>query len=276
MAVENAVWVEALKRLAGEVRPVVKGRQCVVYTAVAGGYDRVASPDSQGSEAAFVCFTTGFPLPSDPWHAVMVDFQYRSDRRLAKIFKLFPHLLFPDVQYSLWIDGNVKCKISPVDLVDEYLRNTGMGLACLRHNKRGCLYDEAEECIRAGKDDESVILRQIRAYEKEGYPHGRGLIQGRVLLRDHYDPLVSRTMDVWWDEVDRGSERDQISFNYAAWKSGLEYETMPFDIDEGDDFEVLPHSFERGFVGMIRVWFGRVRRVLRSLRRSGEIDRGSS
>ena len=33
-------------------------------------------------------------------------------------------------------------------------------------------------------------------------------------------------METWWDEIEKGSRRDQISFTYALWRSGLAYHEL--------------------------------------------------
>lgn len=32
--------------------------------------------------------------------------------------------------------------------------------------------------------------------------------------------------NLWWDELTRGSKRDQLSFNYAAFRVGVPYNTL--------------------------------------------------
>ena len=46
-------------------------------------------------------------------------------------------------------------------------------------------------------------------------------------------------MEAWWDEIKYGSKRDQLSFNYAAWKTETEFNWINQDIrDDGYMLEV--------------------------------------
>ena len=33
-------------------------------------------------------------------------------------------------------------------------------------------------------------------------------------------------MEIWWEEIEKGSSRDQLSFNYALWRAGLVYHEL--------------------------------------------------
>lgn len=86
------------------------------------------------------------------------------------------------------------------------------------------MYEEAEECIRLGKDLPEVIEKQMERYRKEGYKADNGLVVTNVLVRKHTDKNVIKLMNLWWEEIERNSKRDQLSFNYACWKLGINYD----------------------------------------------------
>ena len=50
-----------------------------------------------------------------------------------------------------------------------------------------------------------------------------------VLLRRHNSPDVVQAMNAWWGELVAWSKRDQMSFNYVAWKEGLHFNYMQID-----------------------------------------------
>jgi hypothetical protein len=52
---------------------------------------------------------------------------------------------------------------------------------------------------------------------------------------------MKRFDEVWWDEISRHSRRDQLSFNYVAWKLGFEYSTLPGCVDQNEFFDRKPH-----------------------------------
>jgi hypothetical protein len=54
-----------------------------------------------------------------------------------------------------------------------------------------------------------------------------------VILRRHTD-AIRHLNEAWWNEIVRGSRRDQLSFNYVAWKLGLRYATFPLSLATGN------------------------------------------
>ena len=50
------------------------------------------------------------------------------------------------------------------------------------------------------------------------------------MLRRHNEKDVIDTMEMWWEEIKYGSRRDQLSFNYCAWKSNLNFVYLKGDI----------------------------------------------
>jgi hypothetical protein len=98
----------------------------------------------------------------------------------------------------------------------------------------GSLKEEMEQLYkmeRQGKhqEDEALMRRQAEAYFADGFPDSGGLSWNFVLLRNHREPDVVKAMEAWWKEVLKWSKRDQISFNYIAWKTGLRFGYMPLD-----------------------------------------------
>lgn len=70
-------------------------------------------------------------------------------------------------------------------------------------------------------------------YRAEGLPEDAGLIEAPVILRRHTD-AIRRLNESWWGEIVRASRRDQLSFNYVAWKLGLRYGTFPLSLASGN------------------------------------------
>ena len=80
------------------------------------------------------------------------------------------------------------------------------------------------------KDNPNLVLKQVENYQKEGYPINNGLIVSGVILRRHNELDVIESMELWWEELKYNSKRDQLSFNYAAWKTGLKFNLIDGDI----------------------------------------------
>lgn len=110
-----------------------------------------------------------------------------------------------------------------------------------KHSHRNCIYKEAEACIALGKDNKEVILKQVALYKNAGYPRDNGLIESGVILRRHNDPIVMGAMTTWWRQIISYSKRDQISFNYVAWKNKVPFTAINGNIRNNEFFNWSKH-----------------------------------
>jgi GT2 family glycosyltransferase len=193
-----------------------------VYTAVAGGY-RPLSRSLEQPGVACRLFSDG--ATADGWEPYRFDELSEDAVRTAKKPKILPHLYFEDCDWSIWIDANISLRSDPRDLVAE-VEQSGQLIGVFPHPERSCVYDEAMRCVSGAKDDVDIILQQIGRYRREGFPEHIGLAECNVLVRRHSNPGVVAAMRLWWDEIRAGSRRDQISFNYSLWRSGLSYHEL--------------------------------------------------
>ena len=138
-------------------------------------------------------------------------------RRRARYVKLHPWE-FVNSPYSVWIDTTAILHLPPVEIAKRYLDET-ISLAVMRHDERSCLYDEGAVVMQRGLDDRDTVLRQLARYESDGFPHDYGLAQTGFLVREH--EACHGFCENWWEEIAQGSCRDQLSFDYCRWKSGL-------------------------------------------------------
>jgi GT2 family glycosyltransferase len=223
----------------------VNSESIVVYTAITGGYDtlREQRPSARNS-VKFIAFTDE-PHESKTWEVREAHKEFSDPNRNAKIHKVLPHLYFPDHAYSLWIDGSVGIQFPfGVDrLAEVYLADHDM--AIFKHPDRNCLYQEANTCINRNLDDKDLIRQQIQRYTKEGYPPNAGLVEATIILRRH-TPKIIEFNEAWWNEIQNGSKRDQISFNYVARKVGIKWRYFPGDLRTPNSlFQVNSHKKKR-------------------------------
>ena len=124
---------------------------------------------------------------------------------------------FDKYDYSIWIDGNTSLKVSPEFLIKEL----GDADILVYSHWRDCIYNEAtEEGLVDGKNGElETIVDQMVQYKAEDYPEHNGLAATTYVIRRH-NKAVAAFNNLWWAEICKGSERDQLSFNYAIWKLG--------------------------------------------------------
>jgi len=213
----------------------------VVYTAITDGYDWLNPvPAIWQSEAQFVAFL-GKAQPLSGWKIRRIYRRFRDPCRNAKIHKILSHVYFPDAEYSLWVDGSIRIK-STVAL--KKIINTLLDkhdLAVFKHRFRKCCYQEAVECLYMQRDPPELIERQMQNYFEEGYPLNNGLAECTVLLRRHTQK-IAQFNEIWYQEIKSGSRRDQLSFNYAAYKAGIKYRHLPGTLSDNPHFAWLRHK----------------------------------
>ena len=203
----------------------------VIYTAIFGGYDKLPDPTFIPEGWDFICFTDS-DIESKVWTIKKVPAIYEDPTRNARKYKLLPHRWFPTYEYSLWVDGNIIIQSDVNELINQYLDDAN--LAVHDHNQnildpRDCVYKEADTIFYFGKkngnykDDPTVIHNQVQGYADEGYPRGNSLAVTMQVLRRHNATDCIKTMETWWQEIKYKSKRDQLSFNYSMWKTGMKF-----------------------------------------------------
>ncbi len=207
----------------------------VIYSAIAGARD-LPRPIAPPPGWRCVLFTDRTSAPG--WERQPITVFDIDPARTAKVYKVMPHRFFPGIAYSLWIDGNILPASAPDDLVDRYLASDD--IAVHRHPDRDCVFDEADVCARLGLDEAPVIEAQMNRYRRAGYSRGAGLAALGVVLRRHTDAI--RTLNErWWQEIETGSRRDQLSFDVTSRALGLRYATFDSHCFDGPLFDYVPH-----------------------------------
>ena len=84
----------------------------------------------------------------------------------------------------------------------------------------------------------------VSRYKDEGFPRKIGLAETCVLLRKHNERSCRLFDEAWAAEVLLNSKRDQLSFNYTAWKRRfmVGYMVNEFHVNENPFFRLLPHG----------------------------------
>ncbi|KAK1412308.1 hypothetical protein QVD17_33454 [Tagetes erecta] len=210
----------------------------VVASAIFGAYDLIQQPKNISETAKKnVCFfmfvdveTANYLRNSSDiddsnriglWRIVVVhNLPYTDPRRNGKVPKLLLHRLFPNVRYSLWVDGKLELVVDPYQILERFLWRKNASFAISRHYKRFDVFVEAEANKAASKYDNASIDLQINFYKTEGLtPYSEAKLpirsdvpEGCVVIREHI-PISNLFTCLWFNEVDRFTSRDQISFS---------------------------------------------------------------
>ena len=199
----------------------------VIYTAIFGPIkDSLHEPKNIPPDVECHAYIEGITEPEERngWLCKPAVWEHSSNPRLrARRHKMLAHQLYPDVNYTLWVDGCLTPKTDPHKLVEKYLQH--VDITVFQHMQRNCLYKELEACLRMKKDDPRTMRAQVNRYRAEGYPYNAGLGETTALLRRH-SAAAMRFSTAWWEELRNNSIRDQLSFNYLLWQRGLNYNTF--------------------------------------------------
>lgn len=191
-----------------------------VFTTVFGCTDPLHEPERTGN-ARFVCFTDQ-PIESQRWEIVRMPLQ-SAPTRSARMMKALSHKTV-DTEWSLWVDANFTLLIDPERLIKygDFVN--------FFHGERTRISDEAREIIRLKKALPDATMRQLAAYQSEGFDTKempqQGLSCNGVILRRH-TPDVIALNESWAGEIDKHTLRDQMSLDYCAWKLGFEISRWP-------------------------------------------------
>lgn len=196
----------------------------VVYTAIFGNYDSIKEPEYINKDWDYVCFTNNKNLKSDIFTVKYVDAIFDNQTKNPRMLKILSHIFLIGYDYTLWIDGSVKLRGTNIEnLINQHKDSY---IALHKHEVRECVYDEAQACINAKKDDQNKIEKQITRYKDEGLPLNTPVAETAEILRNQNNKNTKQLNISWWVELNKNSVRDQISFVYVCWKYKFKYSIM--------------------------------------------------
>jgi hypothetical protein len=197
----------------------------VVFSVLLGEYDLISQFNLQ-KDFDFFLFTddqsgkynhtnwTILPIPAE------VQELNVSRVKKQRFIKLHPHLYFKDYDLSIYIDANFKI----VDDLNNFLirvLSPNYSIYTFEHPGRNTIFNETFEVVSLQKEKESIAKAIRERYRKENFPDKNGLIESCLIIRKHNEKDSIYMMNKWYDEIKNYSHRDQLSFNYIMWKTGV-------------------------------------------------------
>ena len=197
-------------------------RKTVIYTCITGNYDFLQEPLYTNENIEYIIVTDGEIQSTSLWKKKSIDsiigISHLSDAAKNRYVKMHPHVLFPEFEVSVYVDGNIQV-VADLIPMQIFLRQSPIALH--RHSGRGCIYEESLAVLALGKGNEVLITEQMNQYKKQGFPKNFGLFENNVILRRHNNEICIEIMETWWSELLKYECRDQLSFTYVLWKLGL-------------------------------------------------------
>lgn len=197
----------------------------VIITAIFGDRDILTDPEIIHDGVDYYAFVDRKFDKCNIWKQIIIpdfssDNKYKN-RRNSKIYKIIPHLYFPNHEFHFWIDANWEIRENPYKLCDEYLNSSD--ICVYKHPTRKCAYVEARHISHL--DHKNVISDQQKFYKNEGFPENFGLYACGIMLRRNTDKIKVLNLK-WYEQICKYSSRDQVSFPYCLFKLGIEPSTF--------------------------------------------------
>ena len=223
------------------------GERIAVYTCVFGNYDAVREPFCHPNNIDYYIITDQPVSADSAWKPIDLSpylglLAQKTNVEKNRWFKMHPHEIFPDYNYSIYIDGNV---VPVTDFTELVNRMGEPGIAMFWHSYNNCVYQEAYYNRYSVKKISNEELEKHIAYlRQQKMPEDFGMTTCNVIVRDHRSELCRKLMDDWWHEFITHCRRDMISFPYVVWKNGLnmcDIATLGYDVWNSDSLIVNEH-----------------------------------
>ncbi|MDA9557890.1 DUF616 domain-containing protein [Vibrio sp.] len=191
----------------------------VVYTVISGNYDEIKSVKKE-SNIDYICVTDNKDLdvPSC-WEKLVIEDSPYKNHLFNRYYKLNPHVLFNNHDFSLYIDANIQVS----NLIKDNLKDNAF---CLyEHPDRSTVKDEVKVLKKVGYDYFFVFNKQTRKYIKSGFID-EILFEANILFRRHNE--ITEFSKLWFAELSNKEQvsRDQLSLTYSAQVSGLSLKSL--------------------------------------------------
>ena len=226
-----------------------------VYTCITGNYDNLKEIEKE-TGIDYYCFTNNKKIISKSWNVIYLENESNlSNIELARKIKILGHpLINNNYDILLWMDGAVTFKKKITDFINYYLKDNDTFVA-FKHGQRNNIFDEAKECVITKKENKEKVQKLLKFYQDQNYPDNNGLIESTVFIKRPNDIVVKKTMDMWFNMILDFSTRDQLSFNYCIYKTGLKVKWINKKVFCNDWFDWKGHNYHSE-IEKYRLYFG--------------------
>lgn len=192
----------------------------VIYTCLSGLYDKLPEPTVIYEGYDYICFSNDISAKRiGVWEIRRFPYSCKDKIRESRYVKILPHKTLQTYSYSIYVDANLRIVGRELDERINELISSDAKMASVIHPDRDCLYKEAKECVRLGRDTYFNIRKQIRFLKAEGFPANYGLYENNLIFRMHNDEKIIKISEDWWNQFCTFSRRDQLCLCYVFWKN---------------------------------------------------------
>ena len=182
----------------------------LVYTVNLGNYDCLDPPAHVCNGFDYVQFNCDGQEVRG-WQTMVVEPKADAQRQSREI-KINIHKFEPNYDVYIYMDASAQILKPLSEYLNRYFKG---GVLLHRHGLRACTYQEARKVIDCGIDTKETVGRQMTRYKAAGLPVNYGLFENGFFIRDQ---SINDLFEKWYDEIEKGSYRDQLSLPYCLYK----------------------------------------------------------
>ncbi len=210
----------------------------VVYTFLTGE-KKLNQPEEASAQVDYLCFTD----KEDKWGKKEGVWEYRPAEKtegmgidyIRSKYTIMAHQMLPEYDYSVWVDPDMVVVGDLFRFCKVYGEKNSF--LCFPDAKEDCIYEDMS-VVHMRTDHLNIAIRKkLLQFQKEGYPEHNGLIDNRVIIRDHRSRQMRETMEAWWREIYDGHSIAKNIFNYVAWKQQFPFSLCDLFIYENPYFK---------------------------------------
>ena len=195
-----------------------------IYTCIIGGYDELQQPRVLEEGFDFICYVGKGEKTQERigvWEIREIPESLGEPALDARWPKMNPHLLLPEYECSVWIDGNIALLDGTLFRAAHIKAAAGVKYSGVTHPDRDCTYAEARKCFDMKYLTAFGLLRVWLFLALHGLPRHAGLNENNIIFRRHCDPDVVALDELWWDRVLHLCRRDQLSLMWCLRRCGI-------------------------------------------------------
>jgi len=193
----------------------------VIYTVLLGKKYKLNEPKYFNKGWSLKCFTDQ-NISSKNWEIINVK-GFKNVRKKSREIKIANHRFF-NYDVCLYLDARFTINTDLDSMVKKYLKKN---IAVMSRKKRKCSYKkEIDLCIKLNLDREVILTKQFNQYKSDGFPSDSMLYSPGIMLKRN-TKKTRKFMELWYNEVDKHSYRDIVSFAYTLWKYPIKMTAMP-------------------------------------------------
>lgn len=213
-----------------------------VYTCITGNYDNLIEVQNIEDGIDYLCYTNNRKIKSKTWSVKYISDNTLTNAELNRKIKILGTEELKKYSQTVYIDGNFTISGSIKSLLEKKANLTKYDFIGFKHSVRNSINEEMLACLIYDKEIIENISKLNEFYTKEKFPDTFGLIEASILIRNFNNNKLNECMKLWFDMYINYAHRDQLSFQYAAWKTGLKYNLLDMSVWNNEYTKSVEHK----------------------------------